>query len=283
MTGSDRLGLRGALALAASCAAGLLAPAGASALACGAAVDHDVKLHTDLDCSAFAGDALEIADDHVTVDLNGHKLIGPDDTYAGIDGNGEFDDLTVKDGTIKGFGYSIVLTRNRGVTLSHLKIKLEENNEHYGVYGGELPHLHASHLVIDNALYAFYIYSSKKDTRLSHSRVTGSDPGDTYAVYIGTASDSNYTGVVDDVQANGALYGFYLYGPSTGFKLTDSVANNGGDGFYISNAQDQREYTLSDNTANGNVGYGFYAARNTAGSGNTATGNGTDCVKVHCS
>lgn len=286
MSGSSRRGLRVVVALAASMGAVLLAPAGASALSCGATLDHDVKLHQDLDCSAFDGDALVIDANNVRVDLNGFRLIGPPADHAGVTSAG-FDDLTVENGTIKGFGYSIYLyDPAQDIVLRDLNLKLQGSNDNYGVYVGNAKNLQVSRVDVDNANYAVYIYSSRRNTNLGHVRVTGSDPAVTYAIYIGTGMTGNYTGTVHDVKANGAEYGFYVYGSTDGFEVRGSVANNAGyAGFYVANSSaDPRKYRLNDNTANGAGSYGFFADKNVPGSGNRASGAGTaDCVKVHCS
>ena len=285
MKGSGRCWRYG-LALIAGLGAVLLAPAGASALSCGATLDHDVKLKEDLDCSGYPGDySLVIDANNVTVDLGGHKLIGPDDDNTGVSSEG-FNGLTVKNGTIKGYDYSIYLFTNaRDIALRDLKLKLQGTNDNYGIYIGEARDLRISHVDIDNADYAVYLYNSREDTSLGHVRVTGSDPASTYGIYVGTGMTGNYKGTIHDAQVNGAEYGFYIYGNTTGLTVRDSVANNAGyAGFYFANNDaDPRKYTVSDNKANGAGSYGFFAAKNVAGSGNRATGAGVDdCVKVHC-
>ena len=40
--------------------------------------------------------------------------------------------------------------------------------------------------------------------------------------------------------------------------------------------------TVKGNTANNNSSYGFYAEYWAKGSSNHATGNGTNCYRVHC-
>lgn len=281
-----RSALRGAVALAAGMAALALAPAGASAIQCGATLDHDVKLNDDLDCSGFPGDyALDIDANNVTVDLGGHRLIGPDNDNTGVNSAG-FNNLTVKNGTINGFSYSIYLyDPAQDILLKDLKLKLQETNDHDGVYVGDAKNLRISHVDVDNADDAVYLYDSRPNTNLSHVRVTGSDPASTDAINIGTGMGENYTGTIHDVKANGAEYGLYIYGNTTGFKVTDSVANNAGyAGFYFANGgADPRKYTASDNSANGAGTYGFFADKNVKGSGNRANGAGVeDCVKVHC-
>ena len=278
------VGTMRASVLAGVLVAAALLPAGAEAApACGDSLNQDVKLHDDLDCSAYAADALEIVHNGVTVDLNGHKLIGPPSDHYGVDASAGYDNLVIKDGTIEGFYHSVELVDNEDVTLSKLKIRLGGSNDDYGVYAGGQRHLRMSHLTIDNANYGLYVYDSK-DYSLRHSKVTGNDVANTYGVYLGS-NDQNHTGVVDDVQVNGAYYGFYIYGETSGFKVTDSTASHGGyAGFYLANDYPTREYTFSDNTANDNTEYGFYAGKRVSGHGNRAKDNGTEnCLKVNCS
>jgi hypothetical protein len=277
--------VRGTLILLISGALALLAPAGASAaVQCGDVIDHDVKLKADLDCSSLAGDALEIGANGVTIDLNGHKLIGPDGVNNGISDSTGYNRITVTGGTIKGFYHAIDFVENEDVTLSHLKINLLEDNDNYGPYLGDQRHVRISHVVVRNALYGFYIYRGK-DVKIRHSRIVESDPTQTHGIDIGNNS-GRHSGVIDDVQADGAQYAFYIYGSTKSFKVSDSRANDSGyAGFYFANDTDNepRDYVANHNTANDGASYGFYAAERVPGVGNHATGNAVrDCRKVAC-
>lgn len=268
------------MALAGGLVASMLVPTSAYAdPACGDSLNQDVKLHQDLDCSAYAGNALEIVHKGVTVDLNGHKLIGPASQYHGIDGSAGYDNLAIKDGTIEGFYHAVELFGNKDSTISKLKIELGGTNDDYGVYVGEAPRLHMSKITIHNADYGFYLYHAAH-LKLVHSKVTGGDPSDFYTGVYG--SDS--AGRIDDVHVKGANYAFYLYSLTAGYEVTDSSANDGGYvGFYVANAHPNANSTLSHNTANDNDEFGFRADRDAHGSHNRAKGNGTkNCRHVHC-
>jgi hypothetical protein len=263
-----------------------MAPAAAAAAPqCGDVVDHDVKLKADLDCSGFVSNALVIGDDGVTIDLNGHKLIGPDGENNGISADPGFDRITVTGGTIKGFYHAIDFVENEDVALTHLKIKLLEDNENYGPYLGYQRHVRISHLVVRNALYGFFIYYGR-DVKLRHSRIVESDPTKTHGVDIGNNAGGRHSGVIDDVQADGAQYAFYIYGATKNFKVSDSRANDTGyAGFYFANdtGNQPRDYVANNNTANDGGNYGFFAAERVPGQGNHATGNGLrDCRRVAC-
>lgn len=72
---------------------------------CGSVVTRDVRLTTDLDC---AGTGLVIGADGVRIDLGGHTLTGPGEG-TGIDNDGGFDAVSIRNGTIRGFLHGVVL------------------------------------------------------------------------------------------------------------------------------------------------------------------------------
>ena len=69
--------------------------------------------------------AIEIAADNVTIDLNGFSLTGLSGALSGIvtDG-GDYEGITIRNGTIQSFDYGIDLDRNDGtnVTIEDLKV-----------------------------------------------------------------------------------------------------------------------------------------------------------------
>ena len=273
----------GFLTLIACAATALIAPAGVSAaVQCGDILAQDTKLKKDLDCSGFAGSALVIGADGITLDLNGHEVKGPPDDQAGIDLMSGYKNVTVKDGTLDGFYQAVSFLNNKNLELSHLQIKLRKTNDYYGIYGGVAAHVDMSHVHVDNSAYGVYVYDSV-DVVLRHAKITGNDPVITDGVYVGSNAGP-WTGTFDDVQANHAYIGLYLYGKSDGVKVTDSVANrNENSGFSFANALDPHEYRASGNVANDNGQYGYFAEKKVAGSGNRGHGNGVDdCVKVSC-
>jgi hypothetical protein len=259
----------------------VLPASGAAVIACGDTITKDVKLKATLDCSAYPGNALEVGGDDVTIDLNRHKLIAQPASDYGINDQG-FNRLTVKRGTITGAYHSIELFESNNVTLKRLNLNLQGSNDNYGVYAGELKHLHMKHVNVDNSNYAYYVYSAT-DVRLSHSKVTGNDPAVTYGVYFGSSSGRTRV-EIDDVRVNHADYGMYLYGASKHFTVTDSTANDAGyAGFYFANTLSPHEYTAKRNTANGTGDYGFYAANKVRGRHNVAKNHSVEnCVKVRC-
>ncbi|UJA21269.1 hypothetical protein HJD18_14320 [Thermoleophilia bacterium SCSIO 60948] len=225
------------------------------------------------------GPGLDIADDGVTIDLNGKKLIGPAGSYYGIDSN-EYDGLVVKNGTLEGWDSGIYGYYSSRMRLSDLEINLGGTNDDYGVFSQYAVDVKMNKVTVDNASYGFYLYSID-GLKLTDSKVTGSDDSTTYGLY-----DYNTVGTVDNLRANGAYYGAYVGGETGGYRILDSKFNNAGyAGAYVSNSTPlyRYRYTLTKNTANNAGTYGFYAGYDTRGAGNRATGAGTqDCRSVPC-
>ncbi|MGI9020826.1 MAG: right-handed parallel beta-helix repeat-containing protein [Solirubrobacterales bacterium] len=98
-------------ALAAFCAAAAWAPAQAQAVSCGDTITTDTTLTEDLDCPSGSG--LVIGAPDVTLDLGGHFLRGndinenPDKSDTGIRVSGNYDGVTIKNGTVRDFDRGI--------------------------------------------------------------------------------------------------------------------------------------------------------------------------------
>ncbi|CAN5467939.1 hypothetical protein BH10ACT11_BH10ACT11_19890 [soil metagenome] len=266
------LGLTAAMV---ACIAVFGAPAASAAQPhCGDLIKKDVKLTKNLDCSASNSDGLDIGANRVTIDLNGHKIIGPAGSYYGIyvSSSEGWDNLTVKNGTISGFDYSVYTYYSSNLHVSNMRLKLKGTNDDYGLYLYYSRGLRVSKTKIDNAYYGAYIYDAP-NMRITKSKVTGSDDTQTYGFYPYYA-----TGTIDDVEANGAYYGAYLTGYSDGLTVKNSTFNDAGyAGVYASNSTPlvRYDYILRNNTANNSDNYGFYANYDVGGSGNKAKGAGT--------
>ncbi len=175
-----------------------------------------------------------------------------------------------------------MLAGGRDLTISRLELTVQESNS-MGVYIGNFKHVRMDHLGIRDANYGIYAFDNR-DVVVRNSRIrAGAAAGQTIGINIG--GNVNHTGLLDDVKVTKATYGFYIYGPTTGFEITDNVANGGGTaGFNIGNGTAPRAYTINDNTANDNDQYGFLASNRVRHSaGNHASGNGVeDCHNVKC-
>ncbi len=279
--------MRSLKALAACIAAGALLalPVAAQAAnpACGSTITHDVKLTADMDCSASNTTGLEIGKAGLTVDLNGHSLIGPDalTVYTGIDDTAGYDRLTIKNGSVRGYGENVYIEYSTGSRILHVHAG---STSAYSYYGIDLEY--SANTVVDHSTAAigyasgsaFYLYENTGVT-LKNSKVAAM-PSSATGVY-----DYESSSKIVNVKANGGDYGFDIDYP-LGSVIKDSTANGNNYGFYVSDNFPTVIYqaTLSDNKANNNNAYGFYADLPAKGSGNRATGNGTaNCHHVTCS
>lgn len=109
-------------------AVGFLAAGVSAALAgpvsCGAVLTTNTKLQNDL--ANCPGDGLVIGADGITVDLNGHTVDGLGAAApfgsAGIDNNGGYDGVVVKNGTVKEFRQGLVLVGTTGDVARGLRV-----------------------------------------------------------------------------------------------------------------------------------------------------------------
>lgn len=89
----------------------------AQALSCGDNVVGTVVLAENLNCTT-GYTALEVVNNNVTIDLNGFTLSGPND-LSGISVN-EYDNLVVKNGSIKGFWVGLNSARSDKLSVSNV-------------------------------------------------------------------------------------------------------------------------------------------------------------------
>lgn len=121
--------LAGAVALVTGAIMGIPAPAGAAALACGSTISTSITLTADLNCSGdTTGNAITIGAAGVTVNLNGHKIVGPGPA-ASTDGivDHQYNQVGIEGGAISGFSTSVNLegtssTDLSGATLANLAV-----------------------------------------------------------------------------------------------------------------------------------------------------------------
>jgi len=262
----------------------MLAPAGASAaVACGDEIDDDAKLQTDLDCSGFAQPGLTITGNGVDLDLNGHTINGPDD-QPGITATEKRNGLTIRDGKITGFNHAVeLLFGGKNLELSNLRMNVRASNS-MGAYFGEFNHADLSGLRVRNANYGTFVFASA-DVVTRNSVIRGGNATG-QIIGINEGDSGGHSGAIHNVKVRGATYGFYLYGPTPGFTVTDSSANgNSYAGFYLaSNDPSPYAYALKNNVAKNNDEFGFFSAfRVPVSINNRASGNGTkDCRRVRC-
>lgn len=255
------------------------APQASAAVACGDEIDKDVKLKQNLDCSSSSSDGLEIDADDVTVDLNGYKLIGPGNSYYGVDNSDGHEGLTVKGGTLDGWNYGVYSYYGSFENLSDLKVNVESGG--YGLYVYYSVKSTIKDITVKGeASYAVYSYYGG-GVKIDDIRVLDANENSTYGVYL-----YENPGTVSDVRANDTYYGVYASGQTDNTVIKNVVANDtGSTGVYISNSTpfSQYDYTVKGSTANDANSYGFYAQYDVKGGGNRASGAGSDdCYNVPC-
>lgn len=81
-------------------------------VACGDQIDTDVRMEADLTC---AGDALLVVADGITIDLNGHVILGAA-VGVGITVRGR-SNVTIKGGTVMNFVTGVFVSQSTGVTV----------------------------------------------------------------------------------------------------------------------------------------------------------------------
>jgi hypothetical protein len=182
-------------------AASLLATAGpaqaAVALKCGALITHSVKLSQNINCTTNGNDdAITVNKAGVTVNLNGHKILGPGDSQdtAGIVDS--YDNLTIEDGTIANFWYDVTVTGSSTSEVTGLRIRnitLTENtlgDQNWGVYGSYVYKGIMTGLTIKNADDGVDLEDSQ------HCTVTGSrliSPLTGFTDHLGTGNTWSHT------------------------------------------------------------------------------------------
>src|SRR5688572_20721156 len=89
-----------------------------------------------------SGDCLVVQADFVTIDLNGFVISGNGPGVGISDVNVERRGITVRNGTITGFGNGVGLRASRGVTVENIRAIANGNN---GVSVGQLATVRGSH------------------------------------------------------------------------------------------------------------------------------------------
>jgi|1186.fasta_scaffold79388_1 parallel beta-helix repeat protein len=288
--------------LAALAALALGLPAAASATtapACGDTVTHDLTLKADLDCSAGGTGGLLVGRDGITIDLNGHTIIGAGgaDGYEGIENDG-YGDVTIENGTIRAWQDSVLLGNTVHNVITGLHLATGSYNGIVSTYGsGDT----FTKNVIANANYAISLSDGSQnrvtDNRFKYENYgvyTSSEAADrvlgntskgfsvsTYA-YYGTG---DYRTRYRDNDGSGGYEGFYLSQPREVVINHATADDNGFAGIYIENNDPAGGYsaTVTNSQANSNDEYGMWAAFGVAGSDNVAVHNDYyNCHLVSC-
>jgi parallel beta-helix repeat protein len=213
---------------------------------------NNVTLTSDLDCSSSGGHGLVFGKGGLTINLNGHALIGPagDDTYYGVYTDGR-KNVTVKNGTLANWGYGLYSYYTVGGTYKNLTINGDSQAYEEGVfiyYGADNL---VNNVTINDVGYGIDVEYS------GGNWVTNNTVNDGYeSFYVSEENGSHFSGN----HANGySNYGFYEYESSRNV-WTNNHANAMGQGGSIGFYMECDEYgwvTLLNNTSTGNSSYGF--------------------------
>lgn len=220
----------------------------AAALACGLTVTEDTTLKADL--LGCDGDGIVVASDGVTIDLDGHSIVGVrNERTAGIRVHG-VSGVTIKNGTVAAFERGIYLYDAENVTVS----KVEVNASRYeGLLAYQSSAVHVNDSVFTNNFRsAVWIYDS--DAELL-GNLGLDNPNRTFYLSGGRVT------MTDNEARGGAYY--------SAFTFADGYTGS--------------TYTLSDNLAENSIGVGYLFAWGFAGSVTDGGGNravdtgGVDC------
>jgi len=192
--------------------AGAFAPARAAApVSCGMTITTDTKLDADLTCSDTA---LYIGADGVTLDLKGHTITGVDGE-VGIANYG-YDSVTIKNGTVQGFYYNVVLSNVSRNVLTRLR-----------TVGGT---------------YSILI-GGARSSRLAGNRVIDSEGS---GIFIGSGADN----IIEFNYFTGNGVGMWLFGGEDNL-IRGNLAEKNDYGYYIGYGGTFRN-TFSMNVARAN-------------------------------
>ena len=207
----------------------------------------NLTLVADLNCSLGGSDGLEVDEDGITIDLNGHSIIGAGgaDGYVGIDLNWN-SNVTIKKGTIRNFQTGIY---DGGVgayrpTISKVNIVIDGDfsnaTDLYGIY-------------LDNSYQAALTGVNVTSPAQQDAKSTASS-NTNEGVYLHAAFFSTVTGNTD----NGGD-GFQL-GNFAGAVVTGNTSNNNGDSGFNMFSNDTCYGLFAKNKAFGNGDWAGYAS-----------------------
>ncbi len=282
MAGSSAL-ILGVLAAGAS-------PASAATLACGTTITASVTLSGNINCTSdTTSDALTIGAANITVNLNGHKVLGPgaeSDTEGIVDnpnGSGTaYNGVTIENGTISNFGTDIDIEgmANSGtpppacsadLTGAVVKGITTTNNalqESDGVYGSCLSGASIHSVSISDAVEGVELEDSQASTVSSnhlqsplYAMYDENGTGDTWSDNV--LSDVNYSGIelfetTADVVKSNTIAGTGASGVDEFMSSGDSIVKNVLSGLYSGlDSEDSSDGTVSSNKGS-NDAWGVY-------------------------
>ena len=252
-------------------------PADAGVIACGTTIVASVTLTQNVDCTADAtDDAITIGAADVTVNLNGHQILGPGDS-AGTEGivDDGYSDVTVEYGAISNFSTDVDIEGASGSDLTGIVVhKVRTTNSTpeagYAVYGDYLSGATIQGLSISDANIGIELDNSEGSTVWYNHLIS---PFFGLVDYYGTAntwarnslSGVNFDGLYlgettdtvirsNDMTGAASAYGIYDY-DSAGVSITGNVLSDLYNGLYF----DASSGSTVTHDKGWNDSYGLYA------------------------
>jgi len=275
---------RGVRALAALGGGGVVAaglvvaavPAQAAALSCGTVIRASVTLTANVNCATNPDDdAITIGASGITINLNGHKILGPGDANITVGiGDSGYHNVTIESGTIANFYAGMNVNGQSGNLVTGLRIKnvtITENtlgDEDYGVFANFMRGANMTGLTIKNANYGVYLVDSEHNTLTDStlaSPITGiwdqRGTGNTWS--HDTMSNVNYTGIWEYGSTGASITANTIHGiGATGIydeeSVSCSITGNTLTGLYTGIDTDyDKSTTVRANIGSGDA-YGMY-------------------------
>jgi parallel beta-helix repeat protein len=192
--------------------------ASAGALTCGSTITTNTKLTANLNCTKYtSGPAITIGADDVTLNLNGHKILGPGDS-AGTEG--------IADGSSTQAGYNFVTVENGSLSNFLYDVYF------YGTSSSALLTGATVHKITttDNSLQTSTSVFGEYLTGASISDLSSSDAS--YAVDLEDSEDSTVSGN----QVNSPYNGLYDDGGAGNTFSGNTLTNVSDDALYLNGA-----------------------------------------------
>ena len=260
--------------------------AAAATVSCGDTIIKNTKLNHDLiDCP---GNGIVIGHGKITLDLNGHRIVG-DGSFLGngVDNSAGYDQVTIKNGAIVEFASGVHL---ENASLNRLSGLLLASNQFTGIelltsHHNSIQHNEA--IANDEGIVLGELNANGGSNANSvEDNLSVANDGEGIAAESGSSNNKitrnvsirNDFGILID--SNGSLHNLIDGNIANRNGLADPSSPN--DGISVGDATT----VVRDNTANNNGAYGIEAFLGAIdGGGNEATGNGepAQCFNVVCS
>jgi parallel beta-helix repeat protein len=261
-------------------------------VACGTVVTDDLRLRNDV--TGCTGPGLVVGAPGVRIDLGGHTVSGTG-TSPGIDNGSGFDDVTVRNGTVRGFAWGVDAVEADGSRFERLRFV----GNGQGMIVSRSVGVDIDRVTIEDSSFDGLSLTFDEGTTIRRSTVRGSGwHGVMELASIGSQYDRNTfvdnaldgielmqsDGVVltaNEASANGE-HGIELsFWARTSELSANRTSGNAGNGLQI----DEPGNTVAHHRAVANTGIGIVVADDTIDAGrNRASDNGAgDCVNITCS